>query len=1761
MKKIMKAYWEYILAFMVPIGIVLIHCIASDTWLFGNGSILRGDAGAQYVYLFEELWNKVHSGDFSFYSWNALGGFDFYLNVLYYAISPATLVILLLPKVCLYDALQFFMVLKWAMMSVTAVYFFMHTRLNTIRENRKFVSLALGLCYAMSNYFVNTLQFFNWWDSFILFPVILLLVEKMVDNGKWKLYYLLLTLSMLCNFYISFPNCIFLLLWFILLTQVCGRNETGRWKVFVGSSVLSAVTAMAVILPSVMNVGARYMSDSPNNTGAYVRSLLLKPYEFVHKLFIFYPITQNTLPITSFYASIGLVMLCLLYVFIRLDKKSKYIKTGIILFLILSFFSGGLNYIWHGFAVPNGSSPRYAYLLTLMLLLVALDILANIGQIKLWHCVLALAVSVGAFAYTFFSVIEYEAYEVYVVTILLVVLHFILFVLLCRNSVKKSTFICVFLSVCLIEILANSFYQWQKYYSMAKASEDWYIEQACELAEQTEPEAGERCLIVDSGCNPGLRADVPCMTGFLSYSNGRMGRLVGKLCMHTYSEAGFLYNGSTPVLNLMFNIRYGIGANAAGMSDSEQIAEAEELSLYRTSRTAGLGYMADAAVSEWDTEEGSTFALQNAFIQKAAGDERSQVFKMVHPKDITCISSMDEKIEPQVLSEDILGETYKDAYLYNYVPVYTSDGVEIDFTVEENQNLYLAFSGNTSAYLQVFVNSEPVYKGVGISRQNIIHIGEVNQGDKVSVITYVDDLVNETIQAIVWLADFDEAAYQEAYEKISSDLYQIEEMSSDRISGSIEASDDGMMMTSIQAVEGFEVYVDEQQTEYQAVGGAWIGVPLEKGRHTVEFRYSTPYAKISWLISIAAFILYIGICIWDKKRRKQPEKDMKRIMDNQRRMDKLKKFIQQNWFYLVALILPCAIALIRSFVLDTWVTGNGNFATGDMQAQIIPICYELWDKVHSGDSFMYTWHIADGCDFHALSGYLFSPFTIIMLLFPRKCIPDFMQVTMIVKWSLAAFTMVYFFYHTKHNTLSCHKKAVSLFLGLAYALSNAVVSLILYVQFMDVLICFPLLLLLVEKLVDEKKWRMYYLLLTFCIVSNSYISFQICIFLVLWFFMQMNKETTEKWQKFCLFAGVSVLSAITTAAGLLTELLMAKTRFVSEVGSDGKLEYANEWLISAADFIKQLFIFEPIREANSRTPNIYLSVFIVLLVLLFPFIRLGRKRKAYILFIAVFLIASFFVGALSLVWHLFNVPNGLYHRFMYLFVFFMVFMVLCVLRQLEDIDWKPVTVAAVVMIAAYVYALVNVENSDSVAIYLATALLMAFYTLLMILYCRKSITYKNMLLVIAICGTLELTVNLAFSFRMYDAPLYFGENGFMDTACEMIEQADMEAGERIVTSNPTSNLGLMMAQNSDAGFMSSINTDNKTLHERLGMGSNSQVEFLSRGASPLVNLIFNTRYGLGESEMLFSDTELIDHDEFLQFYRMKRLAGLGYMVNSTIADWNDEDKNCFQFQNDFVNKAVGGEDVFLPVDTKDLGCHNLFGQAYEENEEYIEGGAYLYEIENQYGNEYDSLQLDFTAKEDMDLYMYFWTKDNYDVKIFIDGEVKHEDIRPFLHSTYHIGDVREGQSVVVCLVPAQNFDIGKQSSFMMIFGQFDEEAYAPSYEKLSKNVYDIEIEESDYIKGTIQTEEDGIMMTSIQAVDGFTVYVDGEETEYEVIGGAMIGVPLQAGGHTVEFRYRTPYLALGRGISGSAFAVFLLLCIYDSRKKKNKTIIPVEDAE
>ena len=86
-------------------------------------------------------------------------------------------------------------------------------------------ALVFSTAYALSGFVAAYSWDIMWMDCILLFPLIMVGLEKLVREQKPGLYFVTLALSVFANYYISIMICIFLVFYFILLffTQKGGK--------------------------------------------------------------------------------------------------------------------------------------------------------------------------------------------------------------------------------------------------------------------------------------------------------------------------------------------------------------------------------------------------------------------------------------------------------------------------------------------------------------------------------------------------------------------------------------------------------------------------------------------------------------------------------------------------------------------------------------------------------------------------------------------------------------------------------------------------------------------------------------------------------------------------------------------------------------------------------------------------------------------------------------------------------------------------------------------------------------------------------------------------------------------------------------------------------------------------------------------------------------------------------------------------------------------------------------------------------------------------------------------------------------------------------------------------------------------------------------------------------------------------------------------------------------------------------------------------
>ena len=92
---------------------------------------------------------------------------------------------------------------------------------------------------------------------------------------------------------------------------------------------------------------------------------------------------------------------------------------------------------------------------------------------------------------------------------------------------------------------------------------------------------------------------------------------------------------------------------------------------------------------------------------------------------------------------------------------------------------------------------------------------------------------------------------------------------------------------------------------------------------------------------------------------------------------------------------------------------------------------------------------------------------------------------------------------------------------------------------------------------------------------------------------------------------------------------------------------------------------------------------------------------------------------------------------------------------------------------------------------------------------------------------------------------------------------------------------------------------------------------------------------------------------------------------------------------------------------------------------------------------------------------------------------------------------------------------------------------------------------ADVIAGTVKVKNDGVFILSVPYDEGFTVTIDGKETEYYLANKAFIGFDIAKGDHEIVIHYNAPLKPAGFVFSGIGVALCLCITIFENRKKEH----------
>ena len=298
----------------------------------------------------------------------------------------------------------------------------------------------------------------------------------------------------------------------------------------------------------------------------------------------------------------------------------------------------------------------------------------------------------------------------------------------------------------------------------------------------------------------------------------------------------------------------------------------------------------------------------------------------------------------------------------------------------------------------------------------------------------------------------------------------------------------------------------------------------------------------------------------------------------------------QNWkvpnsFYYFLILIAIGIGFYLLMLAENGFTLAYG---GDYSGQYIPMGYHIWDYYHewikTGHFTLFDQTIYLGVNSIGSNTYygLFSPFNIIIVIFPRVMVRHTLAISSIIKLACAGL-----FFSIYMNRAFKVKDAVARICGIAYAFAGWGAFYLWYNNYQDILVFFPLVLLGIEKVLQEyKPWLLsigvFFLSICNYVLMVPYI---ICGFLYAMFrFFQMIRTKTVKDNLITLgygflgFAGGLLLAALVMGPALMATLSSPKLESYSYFGELKTLLLSGKF----GDFFKMLFSWNKVQDQHGH---------------------------------------------------------------------------------------------------------------------------------------------------------------------------------------------------------------------------------------------------------------------------------------------------------------------------------------------------------------------------------------------------------------------------------------------------------------------------------------------------------------------------------------------------------------------------------------------------
>ena len=809
---------------------------------FGDNSLLTMDLWGQYYPMIVEKLDNP----FAIWSWNGSLGFSAIVQSAYYTNSLFNFLLLPFSGYARIAALDLVIFLKVSLAAWSFSYY-----LERRYGKPSPLSAALGVASGLSAYMIAFISQPMWLDAVIFVPLIMLGLERMLAGKNPWMYVTFLALTLYSNFYIGWAVCLFTVLWFVVTMCSDGNRrgikraaaDTGKFALM---SLIAGALCAFVLLPVVYG-----MQNWTSSSLGFDKEIA-----FYHKL----PQIIDNLSasvktslefgVANLYCGSAAIFFAILFVLNRrVSWKKKLCYTLLCAFMLVSFELNILDFIWHGLHFPNQLPGRQSFLYVFIVLLMAYEALTHLDGLNL-VCTSAAMAAAGGILFIGLNDSQYRSGRLVSAAVILLAFTVIAVYLIMSKKIKLQTVTFTLAALISLEVICSGIYTMSRYLGCANAVS--YTSYESDMRYLTSKYESGKDDFWRSEMTPnftfdsGMLYDFKGMTYYSSTMNGSLYNFFQRLGNRVYALNVSTIYQPTPILDMMFGIRYHYVTGGALTSEYGDVVEKKgSITVLENRYTLPVAYAVNDTIKGFQTEGKTPLEAQNDFIRLSAGI-----------RDVDAVSS----VQAKVLNRENANLFTSGGKRYFSSPKSDEESIfEYSFEATKDGFFYIDFDFIVGNYT-ISINDGAEKTG-SCGRDPLKNVGYVKKGDTIYLKVVISGYGVALYGADGYIID--DTVVARAYDKLSQNVLDVTYASDTKIKGTISLKGDSVLYSSIPAEAGWSVWVDGVKQETFALDGVLLCADIKAGDHTVEYRYQAPGLAAGIGISVvgaaalAAYYLFV----------------------------------------------------------------------------------------------------------------------------------------------------------------------------------------------------------------------------------------------------------------------------------------------------------------------------------------------------------------------------------------------------------------------------------------------------------------------------------------------------------------------------------------------------------------------------------------------------------------------------------------------------------------------------------------------------------------------------------------------------------------------------------------------------------------------------------------------------------------------------------------------------------------------------------------